>query len=213
MADLLDVLTLAEGKRAVSMASTNTEHEDKLKLFITGVSRRIDELVGPVVVRTVTEYHDGGTSKIRPRQTPVSSITTVKHWDGTTTTTYTADAWGSAANTDGYQLKQSGSYPHDAVVIARSSGTAVNFPSGSDAVQLVYVAGRAATTADVDERYKFVAGEILLRAWKPSSAAWSQTPDFLQNVDAEITSVSRNPHIQAVIRDWLGDELKPPGIA
>lgn len=205
----LDILTDSEASLAASGIDTAVSPIE-LARMVTAVSARIDELVGPVVNRTVTEYHDGG-GFIYPRQTPVSSVTTLKHWDGTSTTTYTLDTWGTAANTYGFVIETSGSYSHDARIVCRSSGTPTTFPTGHQSLQLVYVAGRAASTAAVAERYKECAAEVLRRLWDRESSAWARGTDPF----AEDAGVSRRffGAFDFVIREHLGDELKPPGVA
>lgn len=212
MADALDVISLAEAKLALNMSADNADHEAELASFVTAVSRRFDELIGPVVTRSVTEYHDGGYGVVYPRQTPVSSITSVTEWDGTTSTTLTADAFGVAANADGYLLEQSGSYAHDAKLVRLSSGSLTSFTSGRRSVQLIYVAGRAANTAAVDARIKQTAAMVLQRLWKPHAGAWAQSPDFLENFDANDGAGSFKP-FDRIIEGMLADELKPPAIA
>ena len=60
MSDTLDLLTLAEGKRAVGVPANTTSKDTQLALYITGVSRAMDDTFGPSVVRTTTgELHDG----------------------------------------------------------------------------------------------------------------------------------------------------------
>ena len=82
MADTLDLISLAEGKSAVGIASADTSQDTALALKITAVSRRIDRLCGPVVQRTVTdEVHPGGCPWVRVRRWPVASFTTVTEYD------------------------------------------------------------------------------------------------------------------------------------
>ena len=212
MADTLDVLTLDEAKAAINMTAANDQHEGELELFITAVSRRFDELIGPVVNRTVTEYHDGGVSIIWPYQTPVSTVTSLTEWDGSASTVLTADAFGVAGVTDGYLLESSPSYVHGTRLIRRSGGTNTYFTTGSRSIQLVYVAGRAATTEDVDSRIKAAAGMVLRRAWKREAGAWAQTPTFLTNTE-ESVGTGFYKVVDPVVHEWLGDELKPPAIA
>ena len=213
MADTLDVLTLAEGKQAINMTQDNAEHEAELARAITAVSRRLDELVGPVVIRTVTEYHDGGVGTIWPYQTPVSEFTSVTSWDGTTSTTWTADAFGVAGVTNGYLLESSTSYAHGTRILARAGGGATYFPTGSRSVRLIYEAGRYATTADVDARFKQAAAMILRRLWKPEAGAWAQTPDFLQSTESDAGAGLGYFRIDPLVEQWLGDEMKPPALA
>lgn len=203
----LDILTEFEASQAASGVDLAALAE--LPRMVTAVSARIDEIVGPVVNRTVTEYHDGG-GVIRPRQTPVSSVTTLKHWDNSTLTTYTADTWGVAGNTNGYIIEKSGSYPHDAVIYRRSSGSSVAWPEGHRCLELVYVAGRAATTAAVEDRYKECAAEVLRRLWDRESSAWARGADPFGD-----DGVSRRffKAFDYVVAEMLGDEMKLSGIA
>ena len=89
-----DLLSLDDAKSAVGLALA-TLHADRLEAYVSAVSNAIDELVGPVVQRTITgERHEGGTSEIRLRRSPVSSITTVKVWQRGVSTTLTAGPVG-----------------------------------------------------------------------------------------------------------------------
>jgi hypothetical protein len=203
----LDILTEIEASQAASGVDSAVLTD--LTRMVTAVSVRIDELVGPVVNRAVTEYHDGG-GVIRPRQTPVSSVTTLKHWDGSTMNTYTADTWGVAGNTNGYFLEKSGSYPHDVIIYRRSSGCSVDFPLGHRSLELVYVAGRAATTAAVDARYKECAAEVLRRLWDREASGWARAPDPF---GADTVSSRFFKAFDYVVAEMLGDEMKITGWA
>jgi hypothetical protein len=204
----LDILTEVEASEAASGVDTATLSTE-LPRMVTAVSARIDELVGPVVNRTITEYHDGG-GVIRPRQTPVSSVTTLTNWDGSTQTSYTADTWGVAGNANGFLIEQSGSYPHDTLIYRRSSGTSLAWPNGHRNLKLVYVTGRAATTATVDARYKECAAEVLRRLWDRESSAWARgsSPFGDDNVSSRFFKA-----FDYVVAEMLGDEMKMPGIA
>ena len=204
----LDILTVAEGIRAA--LGVDTGHEDDVARMVTAVSGRIDELVGPVVNRTVTEYHHGGSYDIWPRQTPLSAVTTLKHADGATITTYTEDTWGSAGNADGFLVEQSGSYPHDARIHARSGGTNVAWLAGHSSLELVYVAGRAADTAAVAERYKEVAIECMRRLWDREASAWARGSDPFVEGGGQSSRFFKV--FDYVVAEHLGDEMKPPGI-
>jgi len=206
----LDILTPAEGIKAA--LGVDTGHEDDIARMVTAVSARIDELVGPVVTRTVTEYHDGG-AEIWPRQTPVASVTTLKHANGATLTTYTEDTWGTAGNADGFLVEQSGSYPHDVRIFRRSAGSNVGWTAGHRGIELVYESGRAATTATVAERYKEVAIECMRRLWDREASAWARAPDPFVVEGAGSSSSRFFKVFDYVIGEHLGDELKPPGVA
>lgn len=205
----LDVITLDAAKRAINLGEFNADHDPSLESLITAVSQRLDKVIGPVVQRSVTEEHPGGCESIWPLQTPVSEITTVKEWDGTTPTTLTADEFGVAANDDGYAVHQS-SYPHDYRISRRSGGSAASFTTGT--VELVYVAGRAASTATVDARIAQTAGMILRRLWRREAGSWTQSADFFEATEPTL-GTGFFKVFDSVVAEFLGDQLKPPGLA
>lgn len=211
-ADTYDVITLVEAYRAIndptSAAAGTGANDDMLESFITTTSNRLDELVGPIVNRTVTEYHDGGVSTVWPRQTPVSSVTTLKEYDGSTTTTLTAETFGNSPS-DAHTLVQSASYSHDHQIVRRNGGANTFFASGLRNVELVYVAGRAANTAAVPTRYKMAAGAILRRLWDREASAWARSDNpFDEGGGSRFFDA-----VTQVVKEQLGDEMKPSGLA
>lgn len=206
-ADALDVISLTDAKVAVNISTA--DHDAELELFITAISRRFDELLGPVVNRSVTEYHDGGRVFITPRQTPLSSVTTLKEYDGATTT-LTAETFGTEPS-DAY-LVVSTHYAHSTKIYRRNGRGDTTFPYGRQNVELVYVAGRAATTAAVDKRISQTAGAVLRRLWKREAGAWSQSATFFEATDAAPSSGFFKA-VDPVVKEMLADELKLPGIA
>ena len=74
MSAATDLLSLADAQAAVRLSASNTIHAARIEGYVTAVSLAIDELVGPVVRRTVTgEQHPGGCDRVRLRRTPISS--------------------------------------------------------------------------------------------------------------------------------------------
>ena len=204
----LDILTTAEAIQAAS-GMDDANLSGQLEQMVSAVSARLDELVGPVVNRTVTEYHDGGGS-IRPRQTPLSAVTTLKQWNGSTITTFTEDTWGVAGNADGFFVEESGSYSHDTRIVRRASGTSMAFAEGCRSLELVYVAGRAASTDAVPARYKECAAEVLRRLWDRESSAWARGNDpFGEDVPAFRFFRA----FDYVVKEHLADEMLPPAVA
>src|SRR5437868_6897514 len=88
----LDLITLNEAKHELNLDLTSTDPDGELARYITAVSRRLDDLCGPIVERTVTdEPHNGGRVRIF-LDAPISSVTTVKEYSGTTLTTLTEES-------------------------------------------------------------------------------------------------------------------------
>lgn len=150
--DLLDVLTTAEATAALS---DGTAVAAEVEAYVTACSRWLDELVGPVVQRTVTsELHDGGDSSIWLRWRPCSAVTSVTEVG----TLLSSDGWHAARssrNRDWFSGQ-----------VWRKSGDApISFVDGFDKVAVTYTAGRYADTASVDALYKDACRLLLQSAW------------------------------------------------
>lgn len=210
MADLLDILDEAEAKRAAfGTDAAAAAHTEQVARAITAVSRRIDALVGPVVQRTVTEYHNGGSGSIYPYKTPVVSVTTVTEWNGSTQTALTADTWGTAGAANGYATDGAG---HVFRILRQTSGYGSTFLAGDRSVRLVYEAGRFATTADVDPLFKEAAAEVLRRLWNREAGAWARGADPFDTGDGMGTSRLFRA-VDYVVDELLAHEKPPPAVA
>jgi hypothetical protein len=87
-ADPRFVISLAVAKKHLNITSTTDDEE--IRSWLAAVTEVIENKVGPVVVRTVTdERHDGNGRSLWLRNTPAISLTTVLPWL-TSGTTYAA---------------------------------------------------------------------------------------------------------------------------
>ena len=213
MADGLDVITVDNARgAALGTGSSSTNHDITLQRMVTALSRRMDRLIGPVVQRSITEYHDGGVPKVFPHFTPVASVTSVTERRGYgVPTELSADSFGTP-NVDGYWWHQSTTDPHGSFIERRSSGCTRPFPPGVDAVQLVYAAGRAVDTSQVDARHAEAACEIVRRMFNRESGAWARGVDPF-STDETGGSPRLFNAIDYVIKELLADELRLPGSA
>lgn len=219
MADTYDLLTLGEGYLAVN-DRTNWQavggtagdgsgsigsRDDEMGSWITGVSRRIDELCGYVVQRTVTdELHDGGVPVIRPKHTPVVSVTTVVEYAETVGTTLTAET-NASKPTSAYLLYDDG---HNAKVVRRSGNRDARFAAGRRNVALTYEAGRYADTASVDEKFKLAAQNIIRRLARREGAAWGAPINPFDGTDLEARAFFLAMS-KSVVHEFLAFELLP----
>lgn len=204
----LDLLDLDEARRAVNLPSPSTsDADDDLKLFVSGISGRIDELCGPVVQRTITdEKHDGGRCRILLDLQHVSSVTSVSEWAGTTETTLAAET-NASKPASGYLLDPVGPY---GFVYRRASNGDATFPAGRRNVLVTYVAGRYADTAAVDERFKLAASAVLRRVFKREQSSWAHTPDFFTDTENPRPGLMFYKAVDPMLIEFLADELLPP---
>jgi hypothetical protein len=200
----LDVLTLPEAKDALNVSQTKPINDEAITLWVTAISLRMDELCGPVVQRTISnEVHAGGECSILPLYRPVSSVTTIVEYSGTgspqslAAETFTTNSATVTAND--YYLD-----PVTSRISRRSSGYAGTF--AGTRVVLTYVAGRAATTAAVDKKFKVAAGAMLRRLWSRESGAWARGGNPLAGEQAG--SIGFYKVIDPMVAEFLADELQ-----
>lgn len=190
---VLDILTPEEAWEAAQITSTSAL-TSRVEAMSTGISGAIDRLCGPVVYREVTEVYAGLNSSIILRTTPVAEITEVVETTGTTPTTLTDDDW---------LLEASGVH---AMLHRRTGGYATVWAYGDFNIEVTYVAGRFATTNDVDEFWKAGVKSILAEQWSRESARWARNPqgdEFLPDGPFDL---------YAAVRTRFPYELLGPGI-
>ena len=116
----------------------NNDDDVELQTFITAATEKVQEITGPVLTRTVTEYRSGGTPEIVLKQRPVTSVTSVVELIGNTSYTLTEAAFG--AGTTNYHF----AFDADKAEIARRfAALPACFAPGEDNIKIVYVAGYA----------------------------------------------------------------------
>lgn len=197
MADALDILDIDEAEAALNM--TGATHEAELAQWVTAISRRIDDACGPVVVRSVTETHQGGSSWIIPYTQPVYEVTTLTEYSGVAPTVLAVEAFPTVTSAD-YALV-------NGIVYRRSSGCDAVFAGGR--VIITFDAGRYADTASVDAKFKAAAGSILRRLWAREAGAWARGGDPFANAD---TTVGFFKAVDPMIDEFLGSERLAPAI-
>lgn len=185
-----DILTLEEAKRALNLSLDRVGQEEEVEAWISAISQRIDDLYGAVVYRTVTDevHYDAYGDSIVPRVQPVVSISAVTEYRSGTGTVLTAEDFDTVGT---YRLIQDA----DSHRIYRRSGW-LGYPY-QGTVKLTYVAGRYATTATVEAKWKQAAKGVLVGMWAKYAGAWARGGDtFAEPVFFD--------EIDAVLTRWLG---------
>ncbi len=207
MSAATDLLSLADAQAAVRLSASNTIHAARLEGYVTAVSLAIDELVGPVVRRTVTgEQHPGGCGHVRLRRTPISSVTTVKVWDAGISTTLTGETLSVAG---GYLAEQDGDDPTllSGTLRRRSSWTSILWEYGT--VEVTYVAGRYASTSAVrGSRFHTAAVLTLKSMWQGETDTVAVVGEYEQPISAFPRVV-----IPQAAKDLLSDQIQYRGLA
>jgi hypothetical protein len=206
--DTYDLLSTTESRVAIGLTSTDTSQDARLPSYVTAVSRRLDQLCGPIVQRTVTgETLDGGQRFVDLTYWPLQSLVSVTEYYGTAARTLTQETPGTVP-TDSYVL-----YPwrawYKGRLYRRSGGCDAYFPTGRGNVVVSYVAGRYANTAAVDVLFKQAASltlsNIFRKEQRPVSPAFN-SPDLLGDNEASSLPGFLLPY---VVEQLLVDEILP----
>lgn len=169
MADDLDVLTFEEAKAAVHLSPSRAGEEyvvNGLEQAVTAISRLLDDLCGPIVIREVTETVTPIADTILLTHWPVDAITSVTEYVSGTGTVLTAET----TTTEGDYLLDE----RIGKLTRQSSWSTVKWLGRTT---VVYDAGRYESTGTVDEKFKRAATEILQGNWSKYAAVWSRGGD------------------------------------
>lgn len=178
MADVLDVLTLTEAKAALKKHTSSVD-ETTLASWVTGVSRRLDTLVGPIVRRSVVEDLDGyGDTTLYLRYHPNTAISSVIEYSGAVGSELVEETRGALV--DGYLAQP---FEFDPQFLGnelhrRVGGLDATWPRGRRNVAVTYIAGRYASTAEVDALFKRAAGLMVINAWRSTEATTVEQGDY-----------------------------------
>lgn len=147
------LVSVADVKVHLNIPAADTTHDTEIQGFIDAAQPVIENIVGPVIYATWTEWYDGGLPFIELRHGPVISVTSVTEYRGRNAYLLTQLVDPSTATSYSYTIE-----PEIRRIIRRSSGgTEESFPSGLGTVIVVYVAGRATVPPNV----KLAAAELV----------------------------------------------------
>lgn len=190
------LLSLAEGKRYLNKDLIITTDDDEVYDLIDTATTLIEEIVGAVVPRNVTEVHDGRTRSIFLRQKARAITSVVEAQAVGQVVTLLAEVPGVSAPNDGYL------FVSDINAIRRSAGGSPMYFVGQ--VTVVYVAGRAV----VPPNFRTAAGELLSHVWRTSQFARGITRPRVN--DAQDPTVVMGYAIPNRVRELLGTSKRAP---
>lgn len=175
----LDLLSASEAAAVVSSPGVDST---KLAAITTAVSLRLDELVGPIVRRTITaERHSGvsGRRVIDLRRWPVQSVSAVTEYDEGGSSTSLTEETATTKPAAGFLLTRTLAEPELGLSGPSLSRRAAGRPAvfGSE-VAATYVAGRFAATANVDERYKEAARIMVSNLYQRVAAGVGRVDEY-----------------------------------
>lgn len=136
------LVTLDEVKAHLNKTDFNDDLE--LQGFVDAATPLIENMAGPVIPRTVTEYHSGGMTSITLNSQPVQSVTSIVETYGQTNYSLTQVELGQGMTGFAFTLD-----PLMGRIVRRAYNAEAMFPIGNNNVKVVYVAGRNEVPANV----------------------------------------------------------------
>lgn len=203
-----DLLTIPDALKVVRRSASNTEHAARVEAYVSAISLRLDELVGPIVQRTITgEQHQGGCRTVRLRRRPVASISAVATWTAGASTAVTAES----LNTEGGYLAEP--WAEDPTflsgVLTKRSGWSNSWWDTGSTVVVTYVAGRFEDTEAVKGSRFWQAAALTLKSlWRAEEA----TTVVVDEYDLPATAIP-GFLIPTAARDLLADQIQFTGVA
>ncbi len=150
------LLSLEEGKKHLNKDLTVTTDDDEVADLVDTATTLIEEIVGAIVPRTVTEVYPGGYRSIFLRQRARSVTSVVEAQSVGAVVTLTAEVPGVSAPSDGYLFDATTN------AIRRSSGGSPLYFIGQ--VTVTYVVGRV----PVPPNFRTAGAELLSHVWRTS---------------------------------------------
>lgn len=194
MADT-DILSLDEAKLAINVNTDVSQLDDKLALINSGVSAKIDEHCGPVVIRSIEGevYYPTGPTLALASHPVVSVEEVVETWNGTETEITDA----------GYRLDLRGG-----LLTRLSSFEPINWTRDAH-LAVSYTAGRYTSTETVEMDWKLGALEIVGEVWQQNAAIWQRT----QNLPAPGDEFGGRVSLDDLVRARFRRYLRPPAMS
>ena len=141
-----------------------TADDAELQTVVGAAVGVLEDIIGPVAARSITDTFNGGVSQIVLRTQPVLAVTSVSERLGLITYTDVADVPGTSYSTYGYQLDDNG------IVTKHMSGWTVPFFNGTRNVTVTYTAGRTS----LSPKLQLAVAELTLHLWKTQQGSRSR---------------------------------------
>lgn len=195
------VLSLAQAKSALGIASSNTAKDEELRTFLAGITPIMEDIVGPIVPKAFDEWHDGGARQIKTLYSPLLSVTSVTESWGPYTRTLTAQPLnGAGFDAYGYTVDLA-----TGLLTRRVAGRVACFASGRQNVRIVYQGGRGQ-----------VPGNIILAARRLARHLWQPEQQGLrpgQGVPEQTVQTPSGFAVPRAVIELCAGEVRAFGMA
>ena len=194
------IVSLADVKAHLN--KTDTDDDTELQFFIDAATPVIENIAGPVLPQTKTEYYNGGVSQIVLNWLPIVSVTSIVETYGQTNYSLTEISLGSSNTAFGYTVDYT-----TGKVVRRAYNAEALFPTGTNNVKVVYQAGRATIPANV----RLATLMLIQHLWSTSQLNRNGARPTLGGDDS--FTVGAGFAVPNRVRELLQPSPRVPGIA
>lgn len=202
MAGPSSIVTLGEVQDYLQLDTLPPDGGVQLQMFIDAARVVVEDIVGPVVQTTFDEWHDGGSPYIATRFRPIVSVTSVTIYIGPTAYPLTQVPSPDQGTLWSYMFE-----PEGRITRRGPGGGTIAFPTGVDAIHVVYVAGRTSVPTNI----KMGALEIIRHNWQMTQQAGR--PSFAGAAGEDEIPVAAAFAIPNRVLEWLDAFKRHPSIA
>ena len=194
------IVSLADVK--FHLNKTDNDDDTELQYFIDAATPLVEDIAGPVIPQTKTEYYSGGVSSLVVNSLPIISVTSVTETYGQTNYSLTEISLGSSNSNFAFTVDYS-----TGNIVRRSFNAEALFPTGTNNVKVVYVTGRATIPANI----RLATLMLIQHLWSTSQLNRNGSRPTLGGDDS--FTVGAGFAVPNRVRELLQPSPRVPGIA
>jgi hypothetical protein len=198
------IISMSEAMEHLRLPATARDtYAARLQPFLLSLTPMIENIIGPVVSRTITETHNGGSNVIKVLRPPIISVTTVIEVAGagfSRTLTLQDPTTAGALDAYGYSVDL-----ERGILFRRVSGLNGSFLPGVRNVSVTYVAGRNPIPPNVIHAAKDllrINWEVMTAGGAGINAAMSEQPTNRDHRSGFFMPGSVLDMLQNEVNDW-----------
>lgn len=131
------IISVDDARTFLRLRSTDTSDDEKIQLAVESATDLLEDVCGPILPVTITEWFDGGVGTYVVRHTPLMSVTSMTEYYGLVAYQLTEQPLGAQMNAYAFTKD-----PSTGEITRRTfGGQAAMFPEGTKNVVITYKTG------------------------------------------------------------------------
>lgn len=197
-----DLISLPDLKDQLRITATDSREDTQLRAWLRAATNVVENITGPLRVRTVVDVFNGGVAQIVLSDFWVTSITSVVEHYGSQSYSLTEQPLGASSTSYGY------TWDRDSNLLTRrnGSGTATFFAPGMNSVVVTYRAGFPVMPDDIQ-----MATTELIRHWRNRARPYQSGP-YSSSQNDDNVAMAPNYLVPNAVMEILEPRRRPPSI-